>query len=369
MMGYKYRFTKLHTEIAKGLAILLMVCHHLFAFPDRLNNVYFSSIIPFSNNYLELQTGSFGKICVSMFLFLSGYGLYKSYLRNGYFKFEDSIKRIKKFLLNYWIVFILFVPIGLIWFGYNRDFNIFITNFFVLSSSYNGEWWFARLYIELLLLFPILKYLLNKNTIFYFCISLILCVLPLEIHVLFELLPQLSIIKNNLIYNDLIQMLIWQPIFVLGCLTAKCDLFKVVNTFLFRMKLNKNYMYILVISFCVTARLNIPHLLKIDASYVDILITPIIILFCTNIISKLKIKNIFIILGRHSSNIWLTHTFFVYYYFQKIAFYPKISLLIVIWVCLLSIASSIIINFISLEFHNIRCYMGQKIKNFIVSYY
>lgn len=362
MESYNYKFTKAHTQIAKGIAILLMICHHLFAFPDRLSNVNFSSIIPFSNKYFELQTGIFGKVCVSMFLFLSGYGLYISYIKNGSFKFKNAIKKMKMFLFNYWIVFILFVPVGLIWFNYSRNFSIFLSNFFLLSTSYNGEWWFARLYIELLLLFPIIKYFLNKNAISFFIVSIILCLLPVKINMLFQILPQLLFVKNTLFYTDLIQIAIYQPIFLLGCLTVKYDLFKVVNSYLFRKKLNKKCIYIIGIYISVVARLNIPKLYNIDASYVDILITPIIILFCTNLISVSRIKSVFIILGKHSGNMWLTHTFFIYYYFQRIVFYPKISVLIVIWVCVLSLASSIIINFIISKLNNIYYYINSRVK-------
>jgi len=41
----KYEFTKLHTQIAKGIAITLMMIHHLFAFPYRIQNVSYISIL------------------------------------------------------------------------------------------------------------------------------------------------------------------------------------------------------------------------------------------------------------------------------------------------------------------------------------
>ena len=35
-------FTKKHTQIAKGIAILLMVYHHLYVIPERLNYDYYA---------------------------------------------------------------------------------------------------------------------------------------------------------------------------------------------------------------------------------------------------------------------------------------------------------------------------------------
>lgn len=371
MEYHDYEFTKSHTQMAKGIAILLMICHHLFGFPERLHNVYYTSIVPFSNNYFEYLTGRFGKICVAMFLFLSGYGLYMSYMKKNNFTFKDSIKRIYGFLMNYWVAFILFVPIGLIWFSgdtrYSWDLNIFFKNFFTISSSYNSEWWFARLYIEVLLLFPIIKYLINKHIICISLFSALLCLLPLKIYVLFQVLPQLSFIKNNIIYAYANELFFWQIIFISGCIVAKYNLFKVVNTYLSRKRFNNNIFYILFILIVIAARHKIPELTKIDATYVDILITPIFILLCTNIISKYKSKTIFVFLGKNSGNIWLTHTFFVYYYFQKLVFYPKISLIIVIWVCTLTVISSLLINFILLKIHTVSNYTSLKIKEAISS--
>ena len=325
MESQDYKFTKSHTEIAKGMAIVLMICHHLFGFSKRLHNVNYISIIP-NNNY-EYSLGRFGVICVAMFIFLSGYGLYISYIKKGDFTFGDSIKKMGSFMTNYWLVFILFVPIGLIWFNDNTryawNFNIFIANFFLISPSYNGEWWFARLYVELLLLFPIIKYGLNKSTKYTSIISILLCIVPLKSDVFFKLFPQLSFLENTLIYKDIKLILLWQAIFVCGCLVAKYDLFKVANEYLMRKKLDKNIYYILIILIIIKARLGVFNFVKIDPIYLDILITPIFILFGTNIISALKIKNIFIILGKNSGKYVVNAYLFYLLLFSKNSILPE----------------------------------------------
>ena len=40
-------FTIKHTQIAKGIAILLMLYHHLFVMPDRIRSEYFSVLNTF----------------------------------------------------------------------------------------------------------------------------------------------------------------------------------------------------------------------------------------------------------------------------------------------------------------------------------
>lgn len=67
-------FTKEHTLIAKGLAMILMLFDHLF----WLEYGQYVSVFPKlpSGQSLEWTIGSIGNICVAMFLCLSGYGMY-----------------------------------------------------------------------------------------------------------------------------------------------------------------------------------------------------------------------------------------------------------------------------------------------------
>lgn len=43
--------------------------------------------------------------------------------------------------------------------------------------------------------------------------------------------------------------------------------------------------------------------------------------------------------GKYSTYIWLTHTFFGYYFFQKLTFFPRYSWLIFLWCLALSIGT------------------------------
>lgn len=97
------------TKIIKGVAILLMLLHHLWAFPQRVFlNDGFTDTFSVFGEYWYFYLGRFGKICVSMFLFLSGYGLMKS-KQSGRF---DLIGKVKGLYLAYWKVFLVFIPIA-----------------------------------------------------------------------------------------------------------------------------------------------------------------------------------------------------------------------------------------------------------------
>lgn len=83
-------FTKKESNVIKGIAIILMLMHHLWRFPDRL---YYSGI---TDNFtifgqsISLYLGDFGKICVSLFFFISGYGLYTSHTKNHLILLQKS---------------------------------------------------------------------------------------------------------------------------------------------------------------------------------------------------------------------------------------------------------------------------------------
>lgn len=74
-------FTKFDTSCVKGLAILLMLTHHCFLGPDRYQGKEVS-FYPFAESSLNAVALSF-KICVALFVFISGFGITCSYLKLG----------------------------------------------------------------------------------------------------------------------------------------------------------------------------------------------------------------------------------------------------------------------------------------------
>ena len=51
-------------------------------------------------------------------------------------------------------------------------------------------------------------------------------------------------------------------------------------------------------------------------------------------------------LGNHSTNMWLTHMFFYMIYFKDLVYGAKYSVLIFVWLLVLCIASSYVVNFV-----------------------
>ena len=72
-------FDKFQSLKAKGIAICLLLFHHLFYSADRIaaNGVVFRFLE--QEQVMSLATGA--RICVWIFAFLSAYGLTKQYLK------------------------------------------------------------------------------------------------------------------------------------------------------------------------------------------------------------------------------------------------------------------------------------------------
>lgn len=325
----QFNFTKKHTQMTKGIAIILMLIHHLFAYPDRLKYQYIGFL------KLEQNIGEFGKICVAMFLFLSGFGVYYTLYKSNTIKesFKKSINKIKLIYFNYWIVFLLFIPIGFLLFNVKFNLLELLLNFLGIESSYNYEWWFFRTYIILLISSPVfINKISNKNLLAFF-----------EIFFGFVLSKILMIIGNGgYLLEEVVNLLIWTPCFYMGVYFAKFDMFDYLKQLFKKIKLDNKIIYLIIGLLIICFNNHIP-----GGTGRDALITPIFIICIINIFDDSKAAGILTHLGKHSNNMWLVHSFFCYYYFQKVLFSTKISVLILLLLIVLSLLTSYVINYIS----------------------
>ena len=325
--------TKNNSLAIKGVAIILMINHHLFAFPGRVKE--YESVYKFNSIPIEFYLGEISKICVSIFLFLGGYALYKVYKESV--SYRSILKRVYKLYLNYWSVFIVFITLGILLGKIGFNFRVLFSNFIGISSSLNGEWWFFIIYVLLIAMYPIIRHaILKYNSVIVFLASFIIfCIGTLANIVSYRI----GLVKYEIIFN----IMNCQYMFVLGALTAKEAIFDKAYKFI-----NKRYQSTTIILFGIIFLLIFP--IK-TLGYA--LITLVFIFALNNTIGKNKIL---IYLGRHSMNMWLIHTFFCYYYFQEIVFMPRYSILILLWTILLSLTSSVIIE-------KMKYYLGFVITN------
>lgn len=309
--------------IIKGIAILMMVIHHLFTFPDRTYRGGYLSICIVNNTPIEYYLGEIGKICVSIFLFIGGYGIYKIYKEDV--KYQQIIKRIIKLYINYWVVFIIFVPLGILLEKVDIDLKELFLNFIAVSSSINNEWWFFIDYIVLVACYPLIVKIIDRCKKFKVLIYsfLIFCIGSIA-NIIFHRV-------NIKIFEFIFNIMNLQFMFICGIIICKYKIYDNIDKYL-----KKKWQYILIFSVSIIILFIFPIKTLIYS-----IVTPVIVFSLSKIIKR---SNILIILGGNSNNIWLTHTFFCYYYFSKLTFAPKYSVLIIIWNVLLSLISSIFLS-------------------------
>jgi hypothetical protein len=362
MVEKPFIFSRNMTAISKGLAIVLMVYHHLFAFPNRIANVDYAPIMMVDNMPLDQLIGEFGKLCVAIFLFLSGLGLYKSFQSKHRFTFRHGFIRAINFFTIYWLIFFIFIPIGLKYFDdtvrYAWDPKLFIYNLFALIHTYNGEWWFISVYIELVLLFPLIVKLIEKSPTLVSYLSFILLFLSAFFLHMDEFFSNLELVQIAI--NHLGTLFQWQIMFITGIYFSKYYLFERIDAFFSKVHLNSKIVFILLlVLFFYFRQYSFKFIIETRGSeingiynYSDFILAPMVIFSFVKLVQNITIlERLFLLLGRHSTIIWLTHTFFIYYYFQEMSFAPYYSTLIVVWVFVLTILVSIGINLLIRAVH------------------
>lgn len=288
------------TNILKGIALLLLLAHHLF----YVRNGLYSDVNIYHHFYLAHQVGLYGKLCVAIFVFLSGYGLTVKTEKDGGIKNLKSfyLHRFRKLYLNYWYIWLLFVPVS--YFVFGRTFSAvyhdaipfkLLLDFLGLLNcaglyGYNATWWFMSCIILLYLLYPLLYRLTRSNW-----------PVAITLAVAITFLPIMNVV-NPIRYYVIT--------FVLGIVYALNPKFtppgKFGTIFIF--------LLFLVLSVC-----------RIFGN--PILIDCALSLLLVHLYTQVKIPDILSkcleFIGRHSMNIFLFHTFIYYYWFREIIYAPR----------------------------------------------
>lgn len=318
-------FTKKHIHSIQGIAILWMLVHHLYAF-NRIPQTYFS-FLPVS--ILKIL-GSFGNICIAVFVFLSGYGIYATSKTKDLFSWRKH-KLINTYL-SVFVTFFCFVPLGFLFFNVTFDWKELLQNLTLLSFSYNKEWWFLRIYFELLLLAPYIVSALKKNVFIAAVSSIMISFLGLFIHETY--------FYNYILLRELSNLFLWQGLFFFGMLIYHFQILDKLFLSIERFTLLHGIVGITLFVMMIAFRELTPFPGKLKD---PVLVLPFIIA-STLFIQGFHLTNLFSFIGQQSLFIWLTHTFFCYYYTPSLIVYPGNSLLIFLWLLLISICVSLLLK-------------------------
>lgn len=168
--------TKKDTSVLKGIALLMLLWHHLFFVATDL----FDDIHLWGEHYLVNTLGLICKLCVAIFVFLSGYGLtIQANNKNEEINYLSFVShRVFKLFPTFWLIWLLFVPYGVFVLGRTPDviygsypyLNLFLDITGLLNVfgkiGYNGSWWFMSCILVLYFIFPLLYKFLKSNPLY-----------------------------------------------------------------------------------------------------------------------------------------------------------------------------------------------------------
>lgn len=264
----------------KGLAVLLMVAHHVF----MVEQSGIDECLDYGN-YAEAwhAFGKMCKLCVSLFMFVGGYGLYFSNKKDG-----NSLKRMIKLLRKYWCVCVVIVPILLFF----RKVSLLevVLNTFCISSSINGTWWFMQTYLLYMLLLPLFSNMVELNKYVQCLLILTFAIMNVLAPIVRDMGFPLSVEIHYFMYYLLI--------FYMGMIVCRYDL---LNRLYIKCGKNRSILaggLLLFLTIVIRAFFGTSLFNYITSFAVCLLM--------------INIKSVFLLfVGKHSMNIWLIHMFFI----------------------------------------------------------
>ena len=306
----------------KAVAIVMMVIHHFFAFPDRwLESNLFITWGGLAGKPIEQLLGEMCKLCVCIFAFISGYGTYISFRKRTLLKqrFLYCVKKIVSLVFMYWIAMIcFFIPLV----SYFKGIGMveIVNNLFLKSTSLVHTGWYVLFYVEAIICIFLYSFIEKENSWFLDCI---ICIgLPII----------LEILKTGNMFSH------YYPTFMLGYIFSKYSLYQTYE--------KKVHSQILKYTISIVALFG---LLIVRLKFGDTVgfvsmitfIGPIIcyvLAFVLRFIARFQyIEKLLLFLTKYCTWYWFLHAIFHsgILLIQKIGYMPKIPILIIIWVFLI----------------------------------
>ncbi|MDR0964451.1 MAG: acyltransferase family protein [Clostridium sp.] len=329
------QFTKNFSFSAKGLAILLLLMYHLFeneALISSMNVIY----QPFSLSAFLTLTG-FGNVCVSIFVFLTAFGIAKGLLSMESMTPALAYKQaVKRFVILMAHFVVLYLSINLLWwvkfdyqslYGLNKQGFLYIItdatglSMFFDTPTLNATWWYMEIAYLLIFLVPLLVWLTKK--------------------IGYPILLLAAFTPHIITFNYDVTRYLFVAVFGICAAYGKWT-DKMLN-----LKIHLVFQWIIgIVGFvlCVLIRQNY----VVYETYIHLIDAPIalfLIYLATLIGSIPLLGKALAFLGKHSFNIYLVHTFFYMALWQKYVYYFRYS-----WVTLLVLLISCLIYSILLEF-------------------
>ena len=213
-------YGRTEAKAVAGIAILMMVWHHLFGFPQwLLPGLSCNSIFGNSADVFVRLTASLGNTCIYIYAFSTGYVIYSQF--QLYDTWEKRVTRIFKFLLSYWLVCVAFYIFGMVFNQPLPTLREAFLNSFGIKTGCGSNWinvvfaWYVNYYIVLIAFSSVLYKCFKKDKPLSLILSIIGCCI-------------------SIIVLAYAQIGYWDPFFasLLGLLTAKYHFFDKITSHL-----------------------------------------------------------------------------------------------------------------------------------------
>lgn len=333
-------FTKKDTDFCKGIAIILMLFHHLFNDYEEYAG-FTVSYAPFQGAYLT-HLAMAARVCVAIFVFLSGYGITATYRK----KFGERIpdkkelqsfvsQRYLKLMMGYWFVFILTLlcqPLGrTVTEAYGGELKAgaiyFLIDFMGLSNLFstptlNPTWWYMSLAMAIIVFMPFVLQLMQRFG---------------------AVLVMITSVTGLFVLQRMNPLTVYIFPMMLGAVCYECAFFEKINALWSEKKYGRFMKF-----FLEMALLLLTFKYKTDYNYGGILdglmALEIALLVHGFFVHIPGITRIMQYLGKHSANMFLTHNQIYSFYFLGFFYSLKHWAVITVALILVSLFTSIVIE-------------------------
>lgn len=353
------KFDKNDTLAVKGIAIMLMIQHHGFLSTDRFDK-YDVLFTPFSQSFI-VTLSSFMKICVGMYVFLSGYGLaislrkYSPEYKLQKKQYEDYLfRRSFKLMAGFWLIYVLAFIINLI---YNqRPISIYFSKgiargvydmlidmsglaYLFRTPTLCGTWWYMTLALFIIIFLPFAARMMKKYG-------------PALLLLFVVFVPRIVSFCVQLEADNKTNITHWFFAAALGLVCAEYDLLARAKAF----TITKNKIISKLIKFVVLTgvlaglyfvRVMLTKSGRSEAAYelTDNIIPAYVIYYCYEFITGIPVlRQILAFIGKHSMNIFLLHTFVRLYILADFVYSFRHFALVSLVVLAISLAISVLLE-------------------------
>ena len=341
-------FGKDTSQALKGVAIIMMMLHHNFRETSLYENFQISFFPFWEADVVRVAFAC--KMCVSLFAFISGYGLYLSFNRKRGTVGQWTLERYIRTFSGYWFIWIVSAIVTQIIDA--RFLNIFlkkgiwqgsieaIIDFLGLatlfgSGTLNGTWWYMSAAFSFIIIIALVYEKLHDRPWPVLIGSIVL------IRVLFAGHADTAFTGGNSVYAFL-------SIFLMGAVSASHNL---VDRWLAVGRGSKGKIIwkgileasILIVVFKAFSYININRFWELHYSVFAV----VVILFCVEFVTIIPgLRQILMFLGKHSMNIFCVHTFIRYNYLHDFTYSWKHFALVIIVLTLDSLLISLILEWL-----------------------